>query len=695
MVQGRYGVWRARLAGQINSVFFDLGAVRGIGNSLTSFRQATQETAFNYHGSMMKKHLSTLNRRASKLTAHARMVSLLSGLWMVPAIALVPFAASSQTLNTLPRSPKPPGQEIQQPSPSPATTPAAAVIAPPSGSATLQDAKAAEIAAQPSDLDSPLFYQLLVGELTGQQGDPAAAFALMLDAARKTDNAELYKRATDIALQSRSGDAALQAARAWRQAQPNSREANRYLLQILIALNRVADTAEPLKAEITRASDMERPLAIGSIPRAYERVSDKKLAADTVESALADYFTNPAIGAAAWTTVGRMRLLASDAPAALIAAQRAQALDTPGSRSEGPALIALDLMDPKVPAAEVVVKKYLDGNAKALPEMRMAYARVLLDAQRYAEASEQVQQVTRENPAFPEGWLVLGSLQLQDNQLNAAEKSLERYVALAEPLAAEERKRGLDQAYLALSQVAEKRKDYKSAEAWLAKIQDAGVLVQTQARRASILASQGKLAEGRKLLSQLPERTPEDAKAKLGAEVGLLREAKQYQQAFDLMGAAIAKFPDDADLLYDQAMLAEKVDRLPDMEALLQRVIVLKPDYHQAYNALGYSLAERNTRLPEAKALIEKAVAFAPADPFIQDSLGWVEFRLGNGAQAARIFAAAFKAKPDAEIAAHYGEVLWSLGQRDEAVAVFKQGLLLSPENESLLETIKRLRVSL
>ena len=645
---------------------------------------------------MMKKHLSTLNRRASKVTAHARMVTLLSGLWMVPAIALVPFAASSQTLNTLPKSPgpaRPPGQEIQPILP--ATTPPAPAVAPPSRPATLQDAKAAETAAQLSDLDSPLFYQLLVGELTGQQGDPAAAFALMLDAARKTDNAELYKRATDIALQSRSGEAALQAAKAWRQAQPNSREANRYLLQILIALNRVADTAGPLRAEITRASDLERPLAISAIPRAYERVSDKKLAADTVEAALADYFTNSAIGAAAWTTVGRMRLLASDAPAALIAAQRAQALDTPGSRSEGPALIALDLMDPKVPAAEVIVKKYLDSNAKALPEMRMAYAQVLLDAQRYSEASEQVEQVTRENPDFPESWLVLGSLQLQDNQLNAAEKSLERYVALVEPLSVEERRRGLDQAYLGLSQVAEKRKDYQGAEAWLAKIQDAGALVQTQARRASILASQGKLAEGRKLLSQLPERTPEDAKAKLGAEVGLLRDAKQYQQAFDVMGAAIAKSPDDAELLYDQAMLAEKLDRLPDMEALLQRVIALKPDYHHAYNALGYSLAERNLRLPEAKALIEKAVAFAPADPFIQDSLGWVEFRLGNGAQAVRIFAAAFKAKPDAEIAAHYGEVLWSLDQRDEAVAVFKQGLLLNPENESLRETIRRLRVPL
>ena len=647
---------------------------------------ATRRTAFNYHGLMMKKHPSTLNRLALKRTAHARLVRVLGGLWWVPVLCIASFTASAQTQN------KPPIQKTQPQQP--AARPPAGLPATSSKAATLQDAKAAENAAQTSLMGSPLFYQLLVGELTGQQGDPAGAFALILDAARKSDDPELYKRATDIALQSRSGEAALQAVKGWRQAHPNSREANRYLLQILIALNRVAETAEPLKSEITRATDLERPLVIGAIPRAYERVSDKKLAADTVETALAAYLTNPATGSAAWTAVGRMRLLVNDLPAALLAAQRAQAMDTPGYRSEGPALIALDLMDPKLPAAEVVVKNYFDRNAKALPEMRMAYARVLLDAQRYAEASQQVQQVTRESPTFPEGWLLQGSLQLQDNQLDDAQKSLERFVALAEPLAADERKRALDQAYLALSQVAEKRKDYKAAEAWLGKIQDSGALVQAQTRRASILASQGKLAEGRKLLRDLPERTPEDVRAKLGAEVGLLRDAKQFQQAFDLMTVAVAKSPDDAELLYDQAMLAEKLNRLTDMETLLQRVIVLKPSYHHAYNALGYSLADRNLRLPEAKALIEKAAAFAPADPFIQDSLGWVEFRLGNNAEAVRIFEAAFKAKPDAEIAAHYGEVLWAVGRREQAIAVFKQGLLQTPENEVLKDTMKRLRVS-
>ncbi|MFC5520330.1 tetratricopeptide repeat protein [Polaromonas jejuensis] len=557
----------------------------------------------------------------------------------------------------------------------------------------LAEARAAQDAAPSSLLDSALFYQLLVGEITLQEDEPAASFALMLDAARKTNDALLYKRATEIALQSRSGDAALQSARAWKQAQPASREANRYVLQILIALNRIADTAEPLKTEIELAPQPERPQVLAAVPRAYARASDKTLASTVVEKALANYLSHPATASAAWTTVGQMRLAAGDAPGALDAAKRGQAVD---ARSEGPAVIALELMDPKLPEAEGLVQKYLEGHAKALPEIRMAYARALLDAQRYAEAIAQLQIVTSERPDFPEGWLVLGSLQLQDNQLAQAQASLERFVALARQQAPQpEISRGLAQAYLSLSQVAEKRKDYAAAESWLNKIENSSELAQAQARRASILASQGKLEAGRQLIRQLPERSPDDARLKLNAEVGLLRDFKQYRLAHDVLKQALAKAPEDTDLLYDQAMLAEKLNSLDEMEQLLRRIIKLKPDYHQAYNALGYSLAERNIRLAEARALIQKALEYAPADPFIKDSLGWVEFRMGRHAEAVRIFEAAYKAKPDAEIAAHFGEVLWSMGQRDRAMAIWKEGRLINPDNETLLETLKRLHVKL
>lgn len=547
-----------------------------------------------------------------------------------------------------------------------------------------------------SALGAELFYRLLIGEITARDGDPAAGFALMLDSARKTNDASLYQRAVEMALQSRSGDAALQAATAWQLALPNSREAHRYVLQILIALNRVQDTLEPLKKTIDLADTGDRIPAISAIPRAYARVSDKKLASMVVENALSAYIANAATAAAAWTTIARTRLAAGDMPSALAAAQTGQDADL---KAEGPVFVALELMSPKIPAAEGLVKKYLASNPKSSPEVRMALAKALLDAQRYDEASAEVQFVTRDKPEFSPAWLVLGSLQLQDNQLAPAQSSFERYVAL-DTAAGQQRDegepdRGLTQAYLSLAQINEKRKDFAAADAWLNKIENSADMLQAQTRRASILASRGQLAEARQLIRGLPERNAGDARLKLLAEVGLLRDVKQYQAAFDLLEQAAKADPKESDLLYDQAMMAEKLNQLPEMERLLRRVIEINPDAYNAYNALGYSFAERNMRLPEAKQLILKALEFVPNDPFIRDSLAWAEFRMGNLTESAKIFADAFKTKPDAEIAAHYGEVLWVMGQRDKAMAVWREGQLLNSENDTLVDTLKRLKVRL
>jgi Flp pilus assembly protein TadD len=126
------------------------------------------------------------------------------------------------------------------------------------------------------------------------------------------------------------------------------------------------------------------------------------------------------------------------------------------------------------------------------------------------------------------------------------------------------------------------------------------------------------------------------------------------------------------------------------MESLLRDLIKLKPEDPQAFNALGYSLADRNIRLAEARQLITQALQLAPEDAYIQDSLGWVAFRQGQYAEALKILQAAYKTRPDAEIAAHLGEVLWVMGQRQEAGAIWREGLLLKADNDTLVETLKR-----
>ncbi len=540
-----------------------------------------------------------------------------------------------------------------------------------------------------------MFYQLLLGEVNALGGEPGLGYQLILDAARKTGDPRLYRRATDIALQSRSGESALQAARAWRQALPASREANRYLLQILIGLNRLQDAQEPLKRELAATPSSERLATINNLPRLFARASDKKLALNMVELALAEYVSSPEFGAAAWTTIGRMRIDAADPAGALDAAQRGQTIDVV---ADGPPILALSLMDPKLPQAEGIVKKYLAGQART--EIRMDYARVLLNAQRYAESAAQLNQITSDKPDYAQAWLIKGMLELQNKQGAVAEQSLRRFVQLetAKPAGeqeAEESRRGLTQAFLSLAEIAEKEKDLPKAKAWLDRIDNAQDMIGVQSRRAAIVARQGQLADARAILRALPERNPADARAKVSAEVQLLRDLKLYQAAYDVLTDALAGAPEDLDFLYDQAMMAEKLGRLDEMERLLRMAIAAKPDYHHAYNALGYSFADRNVRLPEARQLILKALEFAPGDPFISDSLAWVEFRSGNLPEALRILRQAFKDKPDAEIAAHLGEVLWMVGERTQAIAIWKEGLALNAENETLLETLKRLRVRL
>ncbi|SCK39669.1 Uncharacterized conserved protein HemY, contains two TPR repeats [Variovorax sp. HW608] len=592
--------------------------------------------------------------------------------------ALVALAVQAQTEPPAPAAPTSPAPIIEPAEP--AATPEATAPAP--------DKPVVE----PSAMTADLFYEVLMGELNARGGDPGGGYGLILDAARRSRDDKLFQRAVEIALQARSGDAALTAARAWKETIPNSRDARRFELQILIALNRIGETVEPLRAEIAATPQVERPFLMAVIARNYSRATDKKLAASVVEQALADELKNPATGGAAWGTVGRLKLAAGDPAGALEAAIKGQAMDP---SSEGPALLALELMEPSQPQAEPIVKRYLEG-PKAQPEMRIAYARVLVEGRRYADATAELSKLTAAKPELPEPWLLLGSLQAQARQDAAAEASLRKYMSLAEMQRDQDAKeRGLSQAYLLMAQLSERRKDFAAADSWLARIDNSDDLLAAQVRRATLLARQGKLAQARELVRSLPERTPDEKREKFLAEVQLLRDAKQYQAAYDMLGQASAATPSDTDLIYDQAMVAEKLNHLDDMERLLRRLIELKPDNQNAYNALGYSFADRKVRLEEARTLIQKAVQLAPDDPFIADSLGWVEFRLGNTTEAVKILEDAYKRRPDPEIGAHLGEVLWTAGQRDRALSIWKEANLADADNETLQETLKRLRVKL
>jgi tetratricopeptide (TPR) repeat protein len=565
-----------------------------------------------------------------------------------------------------------------------------------------------------SAMDAPLLNQLLVAEMALNGGDAGSAYQLILDAARRSRDEGLFRRAADIALQARAGDQALAATQAWRQASPDSLDAIRMQMQIQLMLNKPDGLGESMQALLALTAEADRPGLITALPRLMQRAVDPKSVASVLDNTLKPYRQPSATQVPARVATGRAWLEAHEPDRALDLAREAHGLEP---AAPGPVLLALELMRER-PAAEALVLDYL-GQRTADPALRLAYVRLLTTGQRYEDAVRQLQTVSKQQPDLAPVFLSLGALQLELKHPKEGEEALLRYielvqsqstgavtmtastpVALPEPADGDDDEdtparpeQGLVQAWLMLSQAAEQRGDIAAAERWLNKIEDPQRALEVQSRRAAMLVRQGKLEQARELIRKVPERRADDARAKLVAEAGLLRDARQWREAFDVLADASSRFNDDPDLMYEQAMMAEKIERMDEMERLLRRVIELKPENAHAHNALGYSLADRSQRLPEARELIKRALELSPGDPFITDSLGWVEYRMNNRDEALRLLQGAYSARPDVEIAAHLGEVLWQMGQRDEARRVFNDAKGRDSANDVLQEVLSRLHV--
>ena len=545
----------------------------------------------------------------------------------------------------------------------------------------------AEPPAPNSKLNAALFYQLLLGELNVHAGEPSAGFAILLDAARKTKDEALFQRATELALQSRSGEAALQATKSWKTTLPQSLEANRYTLQILLALNRIEEAGRALKTSILELPVNEQSAAIGSVPRIFNRVQDKNLAAKVVEQALSTAIQNPITAASAWTTIGRMK---RDAGAIQPAAEAARSGHSANPKAPGPIMLALSLLSFVPKEVQPMITQYMAGDA--LPDLRLGYARTLIDLSEMQSGLVQLNQLTQQHPEFAPGWLFLGLLQSDLSQTPKAEQSLKKYLSLAEKTSDPELSGGQSEAYFALSQIAQKQGLLSQADEWLTRIPPNADPLKVALRRATLLSQQGLKTDALKILEGVKVNSPQEVRLKALALSQWFRDGKQINAALSTIENALAQFPADPDLQSEMAMLCEKLGRFDQMENLLRGLMKTKPTDPHAFNALGYSLADRKIRLDEARELILKAIQLAPRDPFIQDSLGWLEYRVGNLQEATRILEAAFKERPDAEIAAHLGEVYWVTGQTEKAGNIWREGLMLKSDNETLLDTLQQFK---
>lgn len=542
-------------------------------------------------------------------------------------------------------------------------------------------------------LDATLFYQLLISEIQVRQGDLGTAYQLYLDAAKRTRDPQLFQKSVDYALQARAGEQALGAAKAWRQSLPDSRNAAEYTAQILIALGRYDEVAEPIKLMLKATPTHAVPAMLMGLPRSLNRIPDSKVVAQIIEETTAPWREGKGALAEAWVADGEGWGRAGDINKAYRALESAIKL-SPSHPGSG--LLATELM-PSRPELEQIVLQQLKESPNDI--VRLAYARKLTAAQRLNDAAAQLDMVVQNQPNNAQALLTLGAVRLELGQSQEGEAALRQLLSL-KPAPLADGSPGtlgvdLETVYTLLAQSAEQRKQYGQADEWLRKADPDTSRIKIQAFRAKLLLIQGKTQEGFKLLRAMPESEPRDALAKLNAEVQLLRDMKAFDEALKLLQQGNQRFPNDPNLLYDQAMLAELLGRHDEVDPLLRRVIQLSPEDPSAYNALGYSLADRNILLDEAQQLVGKALSLKPGDPFITDSMGWVAFRQGRLDDARTLLQQAFMARPDPEIAAHLGEVLWVQGRKEEALKVWREGKERDATNKTLRGTLQRLQPAL
>ena len=525
------------------------------------------------------------------------------------------------------------------------------------------------------NLTAPILFDFLVGETALQRGNLDVAINRYIKLAKTTRDPRIAKRATEIALHTGNPYVTEQAAAIWIELEPDSIEARQTIAAVLVNLGKL-DAARP-HFEMLLASEKE---SIGNafmqLNQLLSRNEDKASTLRLIQHLALPYTDLPeahfAISQAAW--------FANQHQQALQEMQRALALRPDweiAAVHNGRILQRISIAD-----ADAFYRDYLQ-QYPASNEVRIAYARVLIGEKKVDDVREQLRWLTENNPEDAEIMLATGLLAGEIGDLEFTEENFKKALELGY--------KDTSAIHFHLAQIYEETNRPDLAMTSYQLVKSGGRYLPAQIRYADLLAQKGEVKEAREHLRKLPAANDQQAAHLILAEAQILRRIKAYQEVFDLLNEGLKKFPDYPELLYDRALTADKLRKYRILEQDLRKLIKLKPDHAHAYNALGYSYAERGIQLPEALKLIQRAIELAPDDPYIMDSLGWVYYRMGKTVEGLNYLNLAFAARPDPEIAAHLGELLWVQGAQNDAKTIWRSALEKDPDNEVLLETLQRL----
>ncbi len=535
--------------------------------------------------------------------------------------------------------------------------------------------------------DRAVVLGILAAEFSLQNGDLLTAASTYYEVAKRSRDAKVAERAVELLMRARRIEDAKEIAALWRLS--DAQAVRPHQVALALALNS-QDESRALDAvrRIAELPEARRPEAVMEVARQLALYRDRDFAVK-----LASVFTElfPTLAEAQYAlavaSTGTSNLRLGEA---MIAIDRALAIKAnwPQAVAVKSRLLLAKAALAKTPLAEAggdavgLLESAIAANPDAR-ELKLLRARTLFDLEKFPESRKAFLALADDgNEDSDEMRLAATLSSFQEQDWDIAEKEF------AEALAAD---RGEPQAIrYYLGRISERKKRWGEAATRFAQVSRGERYWESQLRVAGAMAQDQRLPAAIGHLRSLTPSTQVERVTLAQTESSLWREAGDIVKAFTALDAALTGDADNADLLYDSAMLAERIDRMDDAEKRLRRVIVLQPDRAHAHNALGYSFADRNINLNEARTLIEKAHSLSPDDAAILDSMGWIAFRQSRLIEAEGYLRRALDKFKDGEIAAHLGEVLWAQGRIDDAKAVWQAQLSAQPDSDVLKKTIAR-----
>ncbi|MEQ1529577.1 MAG: tetratricopeptide repeat protein [Methylococcales bacterium] len=540
---------------------------------------------------------------------------------------------------------------------------------------TVEKREKKPVKAYKNNIDPDVLYMLLTAELAGQREQYGIALEGYMEAAKRAKDPKYAERAARIAMYMKDGTKTDEAVALWLGQDPNNPTAIK--IAILSAIrngDKKAITAhlhDLLKVDPTGFENSVLELTSvfqqeGKAASFYEALDD--VALKNPDKAVI-YFVQSLLSVQmkkndlAETKIQQALKLQPDWDKALIF--QAQIAVFSGDLEKAKTLLKND-------AAR------LPNNSK----IKKMLAQVLIKTASYEEAVGVYQDIIKAEPADVESQFALALVYMQLEQVGKAEDIFKKLTEQAQ---------WQSQASFYLGKIEEKRDNLKKALTWFDKVKDGAFMFDASMSSISLLAKDKQFDEANARISLLPAQFPKQKLRIVLIQVEVLNLQKQYEKAYQLLSDELAKEPEQKELLYTRALMAERIDKLDIVEADLKKILAKYPDDAEALNALGYTLLDRTNRYSEAEKYLLKALQLQPDEAVIMDSYGWLQFKLGNKLQALEYLQKAYAKQPESEIAGHLAEVLWVLDRKEEAKKIFDKAIKDAPEDEYLLDFQQRI----